>query len=87
MKPNKIALTVALFLAGLFLTGVASVSAQSFQGVTCDDVRALSPAERDYWSHRLNLSSAQRHRIQVACLQNNLRHRGRTVRVSAEALN
>jgi hypothetical protein len=30
---------------------------------------------RDYWSKRLNLSAAQRHRIEVSCLQIN--HRGR----------
>jgi hypothetical protein len=45
------------------------VGAQSYNGISCDDVRALSRVERDYWSKRLNLSAAQRHRIYVACYQ------------------
>jgi hypothetical protein len=34
---------------------------------TCDDVRALSREEQNYWSKRLHLSSFQRHLIWVAC--------------------
>ncbi len=56
--------------AALILFGVASASAQSFQGVSCDDVRRLSHAEQEYWSTRLNLSAEQRHLIYVACYQN-----------------
>lgn len=61
---------IKIQLAMLFLVcGLAPAAAQSFNGVTCDDVRRLSPAEQDYWSHRLNLTSAMRHRIYVACYE------------------
>jgi hypothetical protein len=56
--------------AALFLVGSGTADAQSFQGVTCVEVRLLSSAERDYWSYRLNLSAEQRHRIYRACYQN-----------------
>lgn len=57
-------------LAAVFIVcGFAPALAQSYRGVTCDDVRRLSRAEQDYWSQRLNLSSEQRHRIYVACYQ------------------
>ena len=59
---------IKIQLAALFLVcGLVPAVAQSYNGVSCDDVRHLSPAEQDYWSQRLNLSSAQRHRIYVAC--------------------
>ncbi|HTJ01953.1 MAG TPA: hypothetical protein VL492_04115 [Methylovirgula sp.] len=57
--------STALFL----LSGLMPVAAQSFHGVTCDDVRALSKAEQDYWSERLHLTSEQKHRIYVTCYQ------------------
>lgn len=60
-----------IHLAAVFLVcGFGPAFAQSFHGITCDDVRRLSPAEQNYWSQRLNLSSDQRHRIYVACYQN-----------------
>jgi hypothetical protein len=34
---------------------------------TCEDVRALTKAEQDYWSKRLNLTPDQRQRIWLAC--------------------
>jgi hypothetical protein len=62
---------VVKWSAVLFLlSGLMRVAAQSFNGVTCDDVRALSRAEQNYWSERLHLSSEQKHRIYVACYQN-----------------
>ena len=75
MIVTKLAVAAALIVAS-----VPSGQAQSLRGITCDDVRALSPAEREYWSGRLNLSAAQRHRIEVACLQGEDRHRIHTVR-------
>jgi hypothetical protein len=56
--------------AVLILLGLATATAQSISGVSCDDVRRLSRAEQDYWSARLNLSGEQRHRIYVACYVN-----------------
>jgi len=47
--------------------GLAAAGAQSFQGITCDDVRALSSEQRSYWSKQLNLSVPQRHLIYVTC--------------------
>ncbi len=73
MNSMNIALAAALTLFGL-----ASANAQSFQGVTCDDVRRLSTAEQNYWSARLNLSAEQRHRIYVACYQNQTGGRSHT---------
>jgi hypothetical protein len=35
--------------------------------VTCEDVRALSKADQEYWSQRLGLTQAQRHQIWVEC--------------------
>ncbi|MGA3302019.1 MAG: hypothetical protein ABSC72_01865 [Methylovirgula sp.] len=61
---------IKIQLVMLFLVcGLVPAAAQSFNGVSCDDVRHLSKAEQDYWSQRLNLSSAQRHRIYVACYE------------------
>ncbi len=57
----KMTLTAALLSVG------APASGQSFQGITCDDVRSLSIAERTYWSKRLNLSAEQRHLIYATC--------------------
>ena len=65
--------------AVLLICGFAPALAQSFHGVTCDDVRRLSPAEQNYWSQRLNLSTDQRHRIYVACYQNYDRRHGQDV--------
>lgn len=57
-------------LAAVFLVcGFGPALAQSYHGITCDDVRRLSSAEQNYWSQRLNLSSEQRHRIYVACYE------------------
>jgi hypothetical protein len=58
--PNKIAILLSLALSAF----LGSVPAHAF---TCDDVRGLSTAEQDYWSKQLQLSSAQRRLIWVAC--------------------
>ena len=53
-----------------FLASTAAVlmtSATPVLAVTCDDVRALSRAQQEYWAKRLNLTAAQRHRIWLAC--------------------
>jgi hypothetical protein len=63
------AVTTAL-VAALTLFGLVPAGAQSYHGISCDDVRMLSGAERVYWSDRLNLSAEQRHHIYVACYQN-----------------
>lgn len=63
---NVFKMTLAVMLLAV---GLVPASAQSFQGITCDDVRSLSSAERDYWSDRLNLSAAQRRRIHETCLR------------------
>lgn len=69
---NAVKWGAALFL----LSGLVPAAAQSYHGVTCDDVRRLSPAEQAYWSQRLNLTAEQKHRIYIACYQNyNRRHR------------
>ena len=35
--------------------------------VTCDDVRALSPVQREYWAKRLGITSEQRQQIKAEC--------------------
>lgn len=35
--------------------------------VTCDDIRALSPAQREYWAKRLEITSEQRQQIKAEC--------------------
>jgi hypothetical protein len=80
-------ITRIILAAALLFAGLTPVAAQSYHGISCDDVRALSSAERDYWSVRLNLSAAQRHRIDVSCLQNAHRGRGHTVRLIEAAAN
>jgi hypothetical protein len=64
MNAIRIALAAVLLAACLGPAG-----AQSYNGISCGDVRALSSTERDYWSKRLNLSAEQRHRIYVTCFQ------------------
>jgi hypothetical protein len=82
VNATKITLTTALFLAAL-----APAAGQSYHGITCDDVRALTAAERDFWSSHLNLSAGQRHAIEATCLQNHRRGRGHTVGLSEEVGN
>lgn len=55
---------ITILLAMTVATFFGSLPAHAF---TCEDVRGLSTAEQDYWSKQLNLSSAQRHLIWVAC--------------------
>lgn len=62
--------------AALILVGSVPAGAQSYQGISCDEVRLLSATERDYWSSRLKLSAAQRHLIYVTCYQNRFANRG-----------
>jgi|HubBroStandDraft_6_1064221.scaffolds.fasta_scaffold2724838_1 Spy/CpxP family protein refolding chaperone len=61
------------------LTAIAAVlvvaSVSSAHAVTCQDVRDLSAAEQDYWSARLNLTSAQRQQIWAACYGRHFRAR------------
>jgi hypothetical protein len=75
---NNATMRSAIAVAALLFAGLAAATGQSYRGITCDDVRGLSAAGRDYWSKRLNLSTAQRHRIEVSCLQINHRGRGDT---------
>ena len=54
--------------AALFIVCTAlSAASSSARAVTCEDVRALSSEEQDYWSKKLNISAEQRHRIWIAC--------------------
>lgn len=50
-------------------TAVAAVLsvASPASAVTCDDVRALSPAAREYWAKRLGITPEQRQQIKLAC--------------------
>jgi hypothetical protein len=71
----------------LLIVGLVPVGAQSYKGITCSDVRALSSAERDYWSDRLNLSANQIHRIYVACYQNHFRGRSHAADLNRKVVN
>lgn len=62
-QSKRLAVVLAMTLASL-------VSSLPARAVTCEDVRALSPALQDYWSKRLHLSAQERHLIYVACYQN-----------------
>jgi hypothetical protein len=55
---------IAILLGLAAATFFGSMPAHAF---TCGDVRGLSTAEQDYWSKQLQLSSAQRRLIWVAC--------------------
>jgi len=70
MNTTRIALSVACLVAS-----VAAAGAQSFNGVSCDDVRALSKSAQSYWAERLNLSTEQRHLIYATCYQHQFRGR------------
>jgi Spy/CpxP family protein refolding chaperone len=35
--------------------------------VTCDDVRALSASQREYWAKRLGITAEQRQQIKLEC--------------------
>lgn len=79
MDGMRLILAAVFVVFGFFAIGLAPAGAQSFNGVTCDDVRSLSHAEQEYWSARLNLSAEQRHRIYVACYQNYHPQRGHDI--------
>lgn len=68
MSTTRIALAAACLV-----TSLATAGAQSFNGVSCDDVRALSKSQQNYWAKRLNLSAEQRHLIYVICYEKQLR--------------
>jgi hypothetical protein len=85
---NQIAITRRITSAAMFLmVGLLPAAAQSYNGITCDDVRGLSRAEQNYWSNRLNLSAGQRHRIYVTCYQNHFRGRGHALDLSEKIVN
>ena len=73
MSSIRLSLCIA---AALFILAGRSPA----QAVTCDDVRALTPAEQVYWSKRLNLSREQQDQIRRAC---NLHPRRASFRSSA----
>jgi hypothetical protein len=52
---------------GLFGAAALMISAMPALAVTCDDVRALSKAEQNYWAKRLNITPAQRQQIRLEC--------------------
>jgi hypothetical protein len=85
---NEIAIIFRITSAAMLLiVGLLPAGAQSYNGITCDDVRGLSRAEQNYWSNRLNLSAWQRHRIYVMCYQNHFRVRGHALDLSEKIVN
>jgi Spy/CpxP family protein refolding chaperone len=58
-------MTKAIVLATA-VTAVFSLATPA-SAVTCDDVRALSPAQREYWAKRLGITSEQRQQIKAEC--------------------
>ena len=56
-----------LIVAGLALAGALACSIPAAAAVTCEDVRALSKADQEYWSQVLGLTQSQRHQIRVEC--------------------
>ena len=54
--------------------GFTLAGSSGARAVTCEDVRSLTAAEREYWSIRLNLTSEQRHQIWLACYGSSRRH-------------
>jgi hypothetical protein len=56
-----------LIVACLALAGALACSVPAAAAVTCEDVRALSKADQEYWSQVLGLTQAQRHQIRVEC--------------------
>lgn len=58
---------ISILLTLTIATFLGSMPARAF---TCEDVRGLSTAEQNYWSKQLQLSSAQRRLIWVACYRN-----------------
>jgi hypothetical protein len=56
-----------LIVACLALAGALACPLPAAATVTCEDVRALSKADQEYWSQVLGLTQAQRHQIRVAC--------------------
>jgi hypothetical protein len=56
-----------LIVGCLALAGALACSLPAAAEVTCEDVRALSKADQEYWSQRLGLTQAQRHQIRVEC--------------------
>ena len=55
-----------LFVGFFALAGTLACSLPA-AAVTCEDVRALSKADQDYWSQVLGLTQAQRHQIRLQC--------------------
>ena len=56
-----------LIVACFALAGALACSIPAAAAVTCEDVRALSKADQEYWSQILGLTQAQRHQIRVEC--------------------
>ena len=56
-----------LLLVGCLAVAATLACPLPAAAVTCEDVRALSKADQDYWSHLLGLTQAQRHQIWLEC--------------------
>ena len=58
-------------VSGLAFLGVSLCvlvsGSTSALAVDCDNVRALTKVEQNYWAKRLNLTADERHRIWQAC--------------------
>jgi hypothetical protein len=59
-------LVSGLAVLGLSVS-VIMIGATPVHAVDCNDVRALSQVEQNYWAKRLQLTPGQRHRIWLAC--------------------
>src|SRR5215213_8105221 len=68
-------MTKAIVLATA-VTAVISLATPAL-AVTCDDVRALSPTQREYWAKRLGITSEQRQQIKAECFCGGISRRGR----------
>ena len=67
---------MSILKAALVLTtlGFTLAGSSGARAVTCEDVRSLTAAEREYWSKRLSLTIEQRYKIWVTCYGNSRRN-------------
>jgi Spy/CpxP family protein refolding chaperone len=58
-------MTKGIVLAAAVMAVLGAATPAS--AVSCDDVRALSPSQREYWAKRLGITSEQRQQIKAEC--------------------
>ncbi len=64
LRPTR--LVSGLAFLGLSVC-VFMIGATPVHAVDCNNVRALTQVEQNYWAKRLHLTPGQRHRIWLAC--------------------